>query len=253
MSMIWKPAWATAVLVLAATLWPAHAQGPQTSPIEAATPGRTVIETDPHKRDYGLGVQMGRNLKNQGIDADVDLVIQGLRDALAGRKLLLAEDELRRVMMALRTETRQARVRNQAIAADENFKGGEAFLAENKAKPGVVTLPSGLQYKVIKAGNGPKPSDTDSVEVQYRGTLLDGTEFDSSFRNQKPASFIVKASLPGWRQALQLMPVGSKWELVLPPRLAYGPRGTGLGVGPQATVIFELELLAITAQKEASR
>ena len=239
-----KPMSMMVVVVLAAAQGPALAQGATASP-EPAASTQPALKTDKQKTDYGLGVQMGRNLKNQGIEADIDLVVQGLRDALAGRRLLISEDELRRTMMALRTEMRRDRVRDQAIASDENFKAGQAFLEQNKTKEGVVTLPSGLQYKVLRQGQGRKPTDTDTVEVNYRGTLLDGTEFDSSSRSGKPATFVVKASLPGWRQALLQMPVGSKWELYLPPRLAYGPRGTGLGVGPHATVIFELELLAI--------
>ena len=237
--------------VLAAAAAPTQVRADETpvaSPAaqdEPAAPGIPTLETNEQKRDYGLGIQMGRNFKNQGIEVDVELLVRGLRDALAGRMPLISEDELRRTMTAYRAELKRDRIDNARITAEENFKAGEAFLAENKTKEGVVTLPSGLQYKVLKAGKGPKPTDTDTVEVQYRGTLLDGTEFDSSFRNDKPATFVVKGSLPGWRQALLVMPVGSKWELYIPPRLAYGPRGTGLGVGPQATVIFEFELLAI--------
>jgi FKBP-type peptidyl-prolyl cis-trans isomerase FklB len=206
------------------------------------------VESEQQKIDYGLGVQMGRNLKNQGIEADPELVIQGLRDALTGKKLAISEVDLRKSMMALRSEMRQSRVRNNALASDENFKAGTAYQAEYKAKPGVAMLPSGLQYRVLQQGKGPKPDDLDVVEVRYRGLLLDGTEFDGSSREEKPAQFVVKSALPGWRQALKLMPVGSKWELVLPPQLAYGERGNGLGVGPQSTVIFELELVAIRAQ-----
>jgi len=237
----------SAVVALGLVVSPTFVRGqeePATEPeaTAAAPPG---LETDEHKVDYGLGIQMGRSLLNQGIEVDVDVVVQGLRDALAGRKPAIGEHELRRVMKAFYAETRRTRIRNQTLAADENLKAGEVFLAENKSKNGVVTLPSGLQYKVLKEGGGPKPTDTDRVEVDYRGTLIDGTEFDSSSRNDEPATFVVKSSLPGWRQALLLMPVGSRWELYVPPRLAYGRRGTGLGVGPEATVIFEMELRAI--------
>jgi len=237
----------SAVVALGLVVSPTFVRGqeePATEPeaTAAAPPG---LETDEHKVDYGLGIQMGRSLLDQGIEVDVDVVVQGLRDALAGRKPAIGEHELRRVMKAFYAETRRTRIRNQTLAADENLKAGEVFLAENKSKNGVVTLPSGLQYKVLKEGGGPKPTDTDRVEVDYRGTLIDGTEFDSSSRNDEPATFVVKSSLPGWRQALLLMPVGSRWELYVPPRLAYGRRGTGLGVGPEATVIFEMELRAI--------
>lgn len=206
------------------------------------------------KMDYALGVQVGRGLKNQGIEAELEPFLQGVRDALAGRRLAISEQELRRLMMAMRTEMRQTRNRSQTAVAEENFKAGETFLAENQAKPDVVTLPNGLQYKVLKAGSGPTPGDLDTVEVRYRGTLLDGREFDSSARSNdgKPATFVVKASLPGWRQALQRMPVGSTWELYVPPRLAYGPRGNGITVGPQSTVVYELELVAIRRAATAS-
>lgn len=224
------------------------AQAPADAPTKPA-----AVETEQQRIDYGLGVQMGRNLKNQGIEADPELVIQGLRDALTGKKLAISELDLRRSMMTLRSEMRQSRVRNTALASDENFKAGTAYQTENKAKPGVTMLPSGLQYRVLQQGKGPKPDDLDVVEVRYRGLLLDGTEFDSSSREEKPAQFVVKSALPGWRQALKLMPVGSKWELVLPPQLAYGARGNGLGVGPQATVIFELELVAIRANGAAAK
>jgi FKBP-type peptidyl-prolyl cis-trans isomerase len=234
-----------AVLAVAAVPIVVRAQEVPAAQADPAATGKPVIETDEQKRDYGLGMQMGRNLVNQGIEADVDLLVEGLRDALAGRKPLISEEELRRIMMAFRAELKRARIDNARITAEENFKAGEVFMAENKTKADVVTLPSGLQYKVLKQGAGPVPTDMDTVEVQYRGTLLDGTEFDSSFRNDAPATFVVKGSLPGWRQALLLMPVGSRWELYVPPRLAYGPKGTGLGVGPQATVVFEMELLAI--------
>lgn len=249
MTRQWLVVLGMTVLAVAAAPTPVRAEGATTaSPAaqdEPTAPGKPTLETNQQKRDYGLGIQMGRNLTNQGIDVDVDLLVQGLRDALAGRMPLISEDELRRTMTAFRAEMKRDRIDNARNTADENFKAGEAFLAENRTKEGVVTLPSGLQYKVLEAGKGPKPTDTDTVEVRYRGTLLDGTEFDSSFRNDEPATFVVKGSLPGWRQALLAMPVGSKWKLYVPPRLAYGPRGTGLGVGPQATVIFEFELLAI--------
>jgi len=211
---------------------------------EVATAPRS-LETDPEKACYGLGVELGRSLVNQGIEVDPDVVVQGLRDALAGRKPAIGETELRRVVRDFRAEARRARARSRSLGAEANFEAGQAFLSENARRDGVVTLPSGLQYRVLEQGIGPTPADTDTVQVNYRGRLLDGTEFDSSFRDGEPATFVVKASLPGWRQALLSMPVGSRWELYLPPRLAYGRLGTGLGVGPEATVIFDLELLAI--------
>jgi FKBP-type peptidyl-prolyl cis-trans isomerase FklB len=132
-----------------------------------------------------------------------------------------------------------------AKAAEDNRKAGESFLAENKKKEGVVTLPSGLQYKVLKAGDGKKPTDADTVECHYRGTLINGTEFDSSYLTGQPATFKIAGVIPGWREALKLMPVGSKWQLFVPSQLAYGARGKGGSIGPNAALIFEVELLAI--------
>jgi FKBP-type peptidyl-prolyl cis-trans isomerase FklB len=134
-------------------------------------------------------------------------------------------------------------------AAAENKTKGEAFLAENKKKEGVVTLPSGLQYKILKAGEGPKPTAEDSVKCNYRGTLIDGKEFDSSYKRNEPATFPVKGVIKGWTEALQLMPVGSKWQLFIPPDLAYGERGAGELIQPEATLIFEVELLSIENKK----
>lgn len=243
------------VAVVAVATWPALATAQDTAVAPAsATVAVPALDNDAQKMDYALGLQIGRSMKNQGIDADSELFLRGLRDALAGRRPALSEQEVRRLMMAMRTEMRQTRNRSQIAVAEENFKAGEVFLAENQAKPGVVTLPSGLQYKVLTKGSGPKPADLDTVEVRYRGTLLDGREFDSSARSNdgKPATFVVKASLPGWRQALQRMPVGSTWELYVPPRLAYGPRGNGINVGPQQTLVYEVELLGIRQPAQAS-
>ncbi len=157
----------------------------------------------------------------------------------------MSDEEMRTVMTAYQKEISQKQAEAAKIAAEKNKKEGDAFLAANKAKEGVITLPSGLQYKILKEGNGKKPTDADTVQVHYRGTLIDGTEFDSSIKRGQPASFPVKQIIPGWREALKLMPVGSKWQLFIPPELAYGARGAGGDIGPNATLIFEVELLAI--------
>ena len=170
---------------------------------------------------------------------------KGLQDMLAGGKTLLTPDEAKTVI----TELQKAMVVKQAAAAkaagEKNKAEGEAFLAANKAKEGVVTLPSGLQYKVITTGTGPKPTLEQTVICQYRGTLIDGKEFDSSFKRGQPASFPVKGVIKGWTEVLQLMPVGSKWQVFIPSALAYGERGAGADIGPNATLIFEIELVAI--------
>ena len=188
---------------------------------------------------------MAKNLKRLGVDIDVDIVARGLKDGFAGEKLLMTEDDLRATMSALTEELRQKQAAAMKALAEENKKKGDAFLAENKKKEGVVTLPSGLQYKIIKAGLGKKPTEKDTVECTYRGTLIDGKEFDSSFRTGKPATFKVSGVIAGWTEALKLMPVGSKWQLVIPPELAYGQRGAGRDIGPNSTLVFEIELIAI--------
>jgi len=168
-----------------------------------------------------------------------------LRDALSGAKLLMTEEDLRATLSAFQTEWKQKRAQALRLPAEENRKAGEAFLAENRSKEGVVTLPSGLQYKVLKAGDGKKPTEADTVECRYRGTLLNGNEFDSTDRAGKPATFKLSGVIPGWKEALQLMPVGSKWQLFIPSQLAYGEQGSGRYIGPNATLVFEVELLAI--------
>jgi FKBP-type peptidyl-prolyl cis-trans isomerase FklB len=196
---------------------------------------------------YAIGVDAARSFKRQGVEFDIDALAKGLRDAFSGGKLLLDANELRLTLSIFQNELRHRRTQARTRLAKDaaRMKSGEAFLNENKTKEGVVTLPSGLQYKILRAGDGKKPTDADTVEVIYRGTLIDGTEFDSSPPGQ-PATFKVKGEvIPGWTEALQLMPVGSKWQIFVPPQLAYGDRGAGTKVGPNATLIFELELVAI--------
>lgn len=204
----------------------------------------TVLKTEKDKINYGLGVGVARNFKHQGVDVDVELVIKGLRDTLSGEKLLMTEEELQKTMGAFQAELMKKQAEAAKVAGEKNKKEGEPFLAENKKKEGVVTLPSGLQYKILKAGDGKIPTINDTVTCQYRGTLIDGTEFDSSYKRNQPASFPVKGVIKGWTEALQLMPVGSKWQLIVPPELAYGANGGG-PIEPNATLIFEVELLAI--------
>ena len=203
-----------------------------------------VLKTPMDKVNYGIGINLMRNFKYQGIDVDLDLVIKGMRDAQGGGKLLMSEDEMRKIMTAFQAEVRKKQAYERRIATIENRKTGDAFLAENKAKEGVVTLPSGLQYKVLKAGVGKKPAETDTVECNYRGALINGTELDKS-EPGKPATFKLSAAIPGWKEALLLMPEGSKWQLFIPPHLAYGEKGGGGKIGPNATLIFEVELVAI--------
>jgi len=204
-----------------------------------------ALKTQKEKASYAIGMNVGAGLRRQSVDIDAAIFVQGFKDALAGGKLLLTEDEARAVLTQMQTGLNVKREEASKRAGGANATEGEAFLASNKTKPGVVALPSGLQYKVLVQGAGPKPALTDTVVCNYRGTLINGTEFDSSYKRGEPASFPVSGVIRGWTEALQLMPVGSKWQLFIPPALAYGERGVGADIGPNATLIFEVELLSI--------
>jgi len=205
-----------------------------------------ILKTEQDKINYGIGVGIARNLKNQGLDVDLDMVIRGMRDTLSGAKLLIPEAELGVIMTNFQQEMQQKAAQARKLAAEKNRIEGEMFLAENAKKDGVKVLPSGLQYKILKTGDGKTPTDADTVECNYRGTLINGTEFDSSYAAGKPITLKVKGGvIAGWSEALKLMPVGSKWQVFLPAQLAYGERGAGSQIGPNTTLIFEIELLAI--------
>jgi len=205
----------------------------------------TFLKTQKDKLSYIIGRDMGSNLKNQSVDIDTDIFMKGFKDALSGNKSALSDDEIQAVKTAYKEERMKKHEEEVKKVTEQNKKDGEAFLAENKKKEGVVTLPSGLQYKVIKEGDGQIPKDTDTVTVNYRGTLLDGTEFDSSYKRNEPATFPVNGVIPGWQEALKLMKAGSKWQLIVPAGLAYGEKGAGSVIGPAATLIFEVELLSV--------
>ncbi len=205
----------------------------------------TALKTPKDKFSYALGMNLGASLHKQSVDVDPNMVAQGLRAALAGGKTLLTQEEAQAALMEVQNELRKKQQEKMQVAGEANKKEGEAFLAANKAKEGIVTLPSGLEYKILKEGNGPKPTASDSVVCNYRGTLINGTEFDSSYKRGQPATFPVNGVIKGWTEALQLMPVGSKWQLFVPSSLAYAERGAGGDIGPNATLIFEVELLSI--------
>ena len=190
-------------------------------------------------------MNIGRSLSKQSLEVDSASLIRGIKDTLAGGKMLLTDDEAQAALSELQNEVRKKQEAEAQVAGEANMKEGEAFLADNKTKEGVVTLPSGLQYKILAPGTGPKPSASDTVVCNYRGTFINGTEFDSSYKRGQPASFPVGQVIKGWTEALQLMPVGSKWQLFIPPDLAYGQRGAGGSIGPNATLVFEVELLSI--------
>ncbi len=208
-------------------------------------PAVLVLNTQKDKTSYAIGMNVGKGLHRDSVDIDPAILLRGLKDALAGGKTLLTDQEAQATLTALQNDLRKKQQEMRQQATETNKKEGEVFLAANKTKDGVVALPSGLQYKILQEGTGPKPAATDSVVCNYRGTLLDGKEFDSSYKRGQPATFPVNGVIKGWTEALQLMTVGSKWQLFVPSELAYGDRGAGADIKPGATLIFEVELLSI--------
>jgi len=203
---------------------------------------KPALKNQKEKVSYIIGMDIGGNLKKQLVDVDPNSLAKGIQDALSGTKPLLSNEEIQETMVAFQKEM-----------AEKQKQRGEAFLSENKKKEGVKTLPSGLQYKVVKAGTGKKPKANDTVTVNYRGTLIDGTEFDSSYRRGQPATFPVSGVIPGWTEAMQLMAEGAKWQLFIPPHLAYGERGMGGLIGPNTTLIFEVELISVQENKQEKK
>jgi FKBP-type peptidyl-prolyl cis-trans isomerase FklB len=212
--------------------------------VQCYAEGSAELKTDKERLSYTIGASIGKNFKKERTDVDLDLMIKGLKASLAGEKLALPDKEMRQILGAYQVELRQQSMKNRQLALLDNKKKGEEFLAENKIKKGVVTLESGIQYKIIKQGHGNKPAESDTVEVNYRGTLVDGTEFDAT-ESGHPASLKASALISGWKQVLKLMPVGSKWEIAIPSQLGYGERGVGSDIGPNEVLLFDLELLAI--------
>ena len=206
-----------------------------------------ALATEQDKISYAIGADIGGSLKRMEAEVNLDKLTAGLRDALAGSKLQLSDEEIMASMQAFQTKAREKMMAQRAAATEKAAKAGVEFLEANKKKEGVVTLPSGLQYKVIKQGDGVKPKATDTVKTHYRGTLVDGKEFDSSYKRGEPAQFPVGGVIKGWTEALQLMPVGSKWQLVRPSDLAYGEQGAGADIPPNSVLVFEIELLEVSS------
>lgn len=205
------------------------------------------------KTSYGLGFNIGTNLKRQGAEAtdfDFNVLVNAIQEAMAGKESILNPQETRETMTSFNSTNQVRREQKRKQLAEKNKKEGDAFLAENKSKPGVTTLPNGLQYKILTEGHGPKPTTNDTVTVNYRGTLINGTEFDSSAKRGPFTTRVAGGIIKGWTEALQLMPTGSKWQLFIPPALAYGERGYG-NIEPDATLIFEIELISIKAPESA--
>ena len=212
---------------------------------QQATQQKTALKTQKEKVSYSIGLDIGRNFKEREIDINPDLLLRGIKDALSGATPSMTDSEMREVMTAFQTELMAKMEADSKKAAEKNKKEGEIFLAENKKKPGVVTLPSGLQYKILVDGKGKKPALKDTVTAHYRGTLIDGTEFESSYKQGQPMTFAVARVIKGWTEVLQLMRVGSKWQVCIPANLAYGDRGQSREIGPNSTLIFEIELIEV--------
>jgi FKBP-type peptidyl-prolyl cis-trans isomerase FklB len=207
------------------------------------------LDTQPSKVSYSIGLDIGRSFKSQGIEISDAALIQGIKDGLTGSEPMMTDSEIQTCMEAFQNEMMAKQGGGGGAMAsgdgEKNKVEGEAFLAENKTKAGVVALPSGLQYKVLKEGSGKSPKVTDTVVTHYRGRLISGKVFDASYDRGEPISFPVNGVIAGWTEALQLMKEGAKWELYIPSNLAYGPRGAGPDIGPNATLIFEVELISV--------
>ncbi len=205
---------------------------------------RPELRTEKDKISYSIGLEVARNFKKNGIEFDPNLVMQGMNDGLSTERPLLSEKEFRKVMGDFQTQVRQRMSANRQMLTIENRKRAEAFLQENKVKPGVLALPNGLQYKIIKAGDGPRPADVDSVIIHYRGMLLDGTQFDGTEAG-KPGTIKLVELFNGFKAALKQMPVGSRWQVWIPPHLAYAERGVGSDIGPNELLVYDIELVGL--------
>lgn len=214
-------------------------------PPSSTTAGPGALATPQAQTSYAVGLNIGTGLRADGVAIDPDAFLKGVKDALADAKPALSSEQMNAILGQLQESINKNRTEKAAAAAAANKAQGEAFLSANGAKPGVRTLPSGLQYQILTPGTGVKPKPSDTVICNYRGALIDGTEFDSSAKHGGPANLSVDGVIPGWSEALQLMPVGSKWRLFVPSELAYGAQGAGEDIGPNAVLIFDIELLSI--------
>ena len=238
---------AVGLVLLVAQIAFTEEAAPPPAPNTAGGGEAPVLKTQKDRQSYAIGVDVERNFRRQGFDLDLNIVIRGMKDAQGGDRLLLTDRELLETLNAFASDLRRKKAIDRLMAAQDNKKEGEAFLAGNKAKEGMVTLPSGLQYRILKAGDGKKPTEVDTVVLNYRGTLTDGTQFESTYNAGQPATIKVSGpqTIAGLREALKLMPVGSKWQLFIPSHLAYGQRGSGRIIGPNSTLVLEIELDSI--------
>ncbi len=209
------------------------------------TQQQVSLKTTKDSVSYSLGMDIGKNLKTQKLDVDAAIIAKGMQDYIDSTKLMITPDQSEKVLTAWRMDLMKKQQEEAAVKGEQAKKDGEKFLTENGKKEGVKTTASGLQYKIERLGTGPKPTAEQTVSVDYKGTLLDGTEFDNSYKSGKPAEYPVNGFAPGFAEALQLMSVGSKYTIYIPSELAYGERGAGQVIPPNSTLIFEVELLAI--------
>jgi FKBP-type peptidyl-prolyl cis-trans isomerase FklB len=214
-----------------------------------AADDKSALKDQKDKVSYGIGMSIGSSLKMQGAEVNVDLLARAIKDTLSSNAMLMTQQEMQDTLRTWQTEMRNKRMEQMKVQGEENKKKGQAFLEENAKKPGVTTLPSGLQYKVLASGSGKSPTTNDTVKAHYKGTLIDGTEFDSSYTRGQPLSSPVTRLIRGWTEALLKMKVGDKWQLVIPGDLAYGERGSPPKIGPNATLVFEMELLGFEETK----
>jgi FKBP-type peptidyl-prolyl cis-trans isomerase FklB len=221
------------------------------SPAPAASPAPAQFANSKDKVSYAIGADIANMFKRQQLEINPDVLLKAFKDAYSGGTVLMTEQEIRDTIMAYQQEMRTKMQEKMKVEGEQNKKEEETFLAANAKKEGVITLPSGLQYKVLTAGTGAKPSATDTVTVHYRGTLINGKEFDSSYSRKQPATFAVNRVIKGWTEALQLMPVGSKWQLYIPSKLGYGEAGNPPAIGPSACLLFDVELQSIAEAPKA--
>jgi FKBP-type peptidyl-prolyl cis-trans isomerase len=244
------------VLVLGLAAGAALGQKPNEKPAPAPAPAAPAAASAPGKPEsvqdrasYSIGLNLGRSFKSNEVNVNLDLLLKGVKDALSGVTPALTDEEMQGAMQALQQDVLAKQQEKQKVQGEKNKKEGDDFLAKNKAKAGVTTTASGLQYEVLTAGSGDSPKPTDTVTVNYKGTLIDGTTFDSSYDRGEPATFVLNQVIGGWTEGVGLMKPGAKYKLYIPPALGYGDRGAGPTIGPSSVLIFEVELISIGAPK----
>jgi FKBP-type peptidyl-prolyl cis-trans isomerase len=251
MRILMLPAAAAALFglayLVAGTPCVAQETKPAVAPVAPAAVSVPGLESQTQRVSYAIGLDLGGNFKAQEVPVDVDAFLAGLKDALAGKEPRLTQEQMQQTMMAFQQEMMAKQMSRIQKAAGDNTAKGDAFRAEQAKKDGIKSTATGLMYEVMQAGQGASPKSTDTVTVNYKGTLVDGTEFDSSYKRGEPATFQLDRVIPGWTEGLQLMNKGAKYRFIIPPDLAYGEQGAGKVIGPNATLVFEVELLDIKA------